>query len=328
MAITLPYPDMDFTPLDVLTATEMDQIVSNYEYIADNAMTYEDYRIDSSSDRKAIIIPNNSNLNTIQFLKVGKYFIGGDAGARTLTNCPTKSAFQMVVYTAIETSVDNESTKSYTYRVREITDRMGNKWIQYADSGATAGSFTYYDWRQIATNGPELLWSYDGTGQGTVNNWNFSIPFASLVWDSASNNAKYSKVVLNMVCEQTSGNVTSALLLAKNSGGTNINNDHAGYQFWGQTRSDICRTSERYFNIARGVMNNSMFMETEFYLPINQNWVPYFSKSFSGPIGSDLTAINWGGRLRTPANSIATISLETALPQVRNAFHVELWGYR
>lgn len=34
MALTLPYPDMDFTPLDVLTAAEMDQIVSNYEYIA------------------------------------------------------------------------------------------------------------------------------------------------------------------------------------------------------------------------------------------------------------------------------------------------------
>lgn len=34
MAITpLPYPGMDFVPLDILTAAEMDQIVANYEAI-------------------------------------------------------------------------------------------------------------------------------------------------------------------------------------------------------------------------------------------------------------------------------------------------------
>lgn len=31
--VTLPYPDMDFTPLDILTADELDQIVANYEAI-------------------------------------------------------------------------------------------------------------------------------------------------------------------------------------------------------------------------------------------------------------------------------------------------------
>lgn len=34
MALTLPYPGMDFTPLDILTADEMDQLVANIEYIA------------------------------------------------------------------------------------------------------------------------------------------------------------------------------------------------------------------------------------------------------------------------------------------------------
>lgn len=34
MALTLPYPGMDFTPLDVLTAAEMDQLVANIEYIS------------------------------------------------------------------------------------------------------------------------------------------------------------------------------------------------------------------------------------------------------------------------------------------------------
>ena len=32
---TLPYPNMDFTPLDVLTAAEMDQMVANDQYLRD-----------------------------------------------------------------------------------------------------------------------------------------------------------------------------------------------------------------------------------------------------------------------------------------------------
>lgn len=34
MAINLPYPDMDFVPLDILTANELDQMVANIEYLA------------------------------------------------------------------------------------------------------------------------------------------------------------------------------------------------------------------------------------------------------------------------------------------------------
>lgn len=34
MALTLPYPDMDFVPLDILTAAEQDQLVANIEYIS------------------------------------------------------------------------------------------------------------------------------------------------------------------------------------------------------------------------------------------------------------------------------------------------------
>lgn len=34
MAVTLPYPDMDFVPLDILTAAEQNQLVANIEYLA------------------------------------------------------------------------------------------------------------------------------------------------------------------------------------------------------------------------------------------------------------------------------------------------------
>lgn len=38
MALTLPYPNMDFVPLDILTASELDQMVANIEYIASGSV--------------------------------------------------------------------------------------------------------------------------------------------------------------------------------------------------------------------------------------------------------------------------------------------------
>lgn len=38
MALTLPYPSMDFVPLDILTASELDQMVANIEYIASGSV--------------------------------------------------------------------------------------------------------------------------------------------------------------------------------------------------------------------------------------------------------------------------------------------------
>ena len=55
-------------------------------------------------------IAQNSNLNTIAFLKVGKYYINTNAGAATLTNCPTTKAFMMEVFSPLSTTIDNEET--------------------------------------------------------------------------------------------------------------------------------------------------------------------------------------------------------------------------
>lgn len=37
MAAVLPFPGMDFVPLDTLTAGEQDQLVANIEYLAEYA---------------------------------------------------------------------------------------------------------------------------------------------------------------------------------------------------------------------------------------------------------------------------------------------------
>jgi len=95
-------------------------------------------------------IAQNSNLNTVPFLKVGKYYISTSAAAATLTNCPTTEAFMMETFSPLSTVIDNESTGTWVYRLRIITTLTGAMYTQIANSGATAGTFTYGGWVRIA----------------------------------------------------------------------------------------------------------------------------------------------------------------------------------
>ena len=89
-------------------------------------------------------IPAGADLNTIPYIKVGKYYCSTNANADDIINCPVSSAFMMEVYSPLSTTIDNESTASYVYRVRKITHySTGVQYIQYVASGKTAGSFTY-----------------------------------------------------------------------------------------------------------------------------------------------------------------------------------------
>lgn len=49
MALNIPYPDMDFVPLDILTALELDQMVANIEYIANDAFPVTNANIADSA---------------------------------------------------------------------------------------------------------------------------------------------------------------------------------------------------------------------------------------------------------------------------------------
>lgn len=95
-------------------------------------------------------IASNSNLNTTPFLSVGKYYCNTNAAAATLTNCPTNEAFMMETFSPLSTVIDNESTGTWVYRLRIITTLTGVMYTQIANSGATAGSFTYGGWVRIA----------------------------------------------------------------------------------------------------------------------------------------------------------------------------------
>lgn len=91
-------------------------------------------------------VPANANLNTITYLKVGNYCCSTNVTAATLTNCPTTSAFMMQVFSPLATTIDNESTGTWVYRLRKLLTYTGYEYQQYVYSNGTAGNFTYGAW--------------------------------------------------------------------------------------------------------------------------------------------------------------------------------------
>lgn len=105
------------------------------------------YRKYSSLIPEGTAVSSNANLNTTNYLKVGNYYCSADVTAATLTNCPTGGkAFMMQVYSPLATTIDNESTGTWVYRVRKILTYQGYEYQQCVSSGATAGTFTYGAW--------------------------------------------------------------------------------------------------------------------------------------------------------------------------------------
>ena len=92
-------------------------------------------------------IPANANLNTVAYLKVGKYYCSQNVDAKTITNCPTTSAFSMEVFNPLSPVVDNETTDPYVYRIRILTVyNTGVQYVQYATVGSTVNKWTYNSW--------------------------------------------------------------------------------------------------------------------------------------------------------------------------------------
>ncbi len=98
-------------------------------------------------------ISANKNLNTTEFLKVGKYYCSTNAAVATLTNCPTGTAFMMEVFSPLSTTIDNETTGTWVYRMRLITELNGTMWYQGCNSNGTANNWTYGTWRRVANTG-------------------------------------------------------------------------------------------------------------------------------------------------------------------------------
>lgn len=119
----------------------------------------------SAADKKAIdreffrmlpkggtYIPDNADLNSIEYLKVGNYYNSTNVSAATMNNIPTKQAFMMYVLSPLSKGYDNESSSSWVYRLRIFVTHTGLIYTQTVYSETTNGVFTYQSWTKLATN--------------------------------------------------------------------------------------------------------------------------------------------------------------------------------
>ena len=120
--------------------TQSDYLYSNGEKV--------DMRLTTALVPIGTSIPSDTDLNTITYLKVGKYCCSVNDTVKTLVNCPTENAFTMEVYSLLSTTIDNESTTAWCYRLRRLTTYIGNEYIQFCRSDGSK-VWTYNSWQLI-----------------------------------------------------------------------------------------------------------------------------------------------------------------------------------
>lgn len=91
-------------------------------------------------------ITANKNLQTTEFLKVGQYYCDSSSTVASLTNCPVTTAFTMTVEAPIQTTYDDESLTTASYRLRTIKTCIGEVFSQYV-ARSNGGTYTYYTWQ-------------------------------------------------------------------------------------------------------------------------------------------------------------------------------------
>lgn len=105
-------------------------------------------RINRTLVPKGTKIVANSNLNTIDFLKVGKYYCSYNSAATSLSNCPTNLGFMMEVFSVLTDQIDDETTGTWVYRTRRILNLNGDVFYQQCWSNDNK-VWTYERWKKV-----------------------------------------------------------------------------------------------------------------------------------------------------------------------------------
>lgn len=144
MAITtLPYPSMDFVPLDILTATELDQLVANIEAINNTT-------ISTSAIADDAITPAKLDTSTY-----GRFARDNDGGSQSYSAGVDTTAL-------LPNALESEVGCSYASGIFTIT--QSGYWA--ITGSARAASGTSYGYVRIKINGNTICTS-GGTGYAT-----------------------------------------------------------------------------------------------------------------------------------------------------------------
>lgn len=144
---------------DVYTKSEVDEI----DALTDRLHVW---LVDPNAED---IIAPNSDLNDIEFLKVGTRFINRNEDVRTLLNSPTTESFTLRTYNVNNEHYDNEETARYQYRLQEVVDIQGHTWTRRASAAEDAGEWTYTAWKRTLQEGDAPTYTA-GNGISIINN--------------------------------------------------------------------------------------------------------------------------------------------------------------
>lgn len=92
---------------------------------------------------------SGTDINTIEFTRVGNYYCSYDVVASTLKNMPTEHSFMMFVLSPLSPVYDNEETAQWCYRLRIMVTYTGEFFAQQCSSGAEAGKFDFGKWKKF-----------------------------------------------------------------------------------------------------------------------------------------------------------------------------------
>lgn len=122
---TLPYPNMDFTPLDILTAAEMDQMVANDQYLRDfcaglaNGTNLSDGVIQARKLDWTSLIGKNIQFGTNN----GTFYPSGNSATTTITfpRSFNKIPSVMVIPRSVAQSGTNVFGEIYIATIRSVS---------------------------------------------------------------------------------------------------------------------------------------------------------------------------------------------------------------
>lgn len=129
---------------------------SNVYVTTDNGLAAKEFYRDGLGSTRVFgtLIPYGTaiaaetDLNTPALMKVGNYFCSANNTVATLINCPTGTAFMMQVLSPLSTTIDDEASNTWIYRLRKMQLYTGEEYVQYCYVGATAGTWTYGPWKK------------------------------------------------------------------------------------------------------------------------------------------------------------------------------------
>lgn len=138
-------------------------------------------------------IGSSKDLNTLEFLKVGRYYCSANATVATLTNCPTGTAFMMEVFSPLSTTIDNETTGTWVYRTRLLTTFNGQMYVQSCNSDGTANNWSYGGWRRYDVPGVKSATAVTHTDYNNNQGYIPAMSFLSF-WNGAYNSSNNSNL--------------------------------------------------------------------------------------------------------------------------------------